>query len=810
MKPLRATIQTQIRSGGILLAGLLGVAGIEAGSTAAREANWKPATAPLDSPWTAKVDPVSPLPEHPRPDFRRDTWMTLNGLWDYALEPVEFEPIQGFINRKSMTRGSFPAEVEGKILVPFAIDSPLSGVMHVLRPRERLWYQRSFELPTTWRGRRVLLHFEASDWETSVYVNGEHIGQHRGGYDPFALDITKELNPGDNLLQVCVWDGTEQNCQPIGKQIMPEDRKGFRYQPTGGIWQTVWLEAVPETYLRAVKVTPWLSGATVVPEVEGSTRGLGFKVIARDGDRVVSMRDSRTMEEVSLEIPDAKLWTPDSPHLYSLDLQLLRDGRVVDQVESYLGIRTIERDKDGRILLNGKPAPLQFGPLDQGYWPDGILTPPHEDAIKFDLAYLKSIGCNMVRVHVTVHPQRWYYHADRLGLLVWQDFVCLPKYGQTVDKAASKNWQHESVEIINDFHNHPSIVNWVVFNEGWGQHNTAENTAWVALADPTRLVISASGWTDHGTGDILDVHDYAFYPAVPVTDGFGKSRALVFGELGGHNLLLEGHQWHPDQTQKPGPSLSRAGGRMNFNSVQDMAVKYPFYMRSLRHFANRCGYQGFVYTQITDVEHECNGWLTYDRRLSKLPIATFKKIHATLSRPIQYAPLFDDGDWLGAPVPATAEGPDPEPPGWTTIEAQPERFDPVSLPHSGGVMEPALGATESFGLRKAFTLDRQPSHALLEIRATHRDALDTPPPDLLDGHRGRARAAVPYLAYLDGQLLRRGSMSVERGQGQAVTFLELTDDELKSLALGKHLIAIELPAPLEVVGFDAKLWSYED
>jgi hypothetical protein len=249
---------------------------------------------------------------------------------------------------------------------------------------------------------------------------------------------------------------------------------------------------------------------------------------------------------------------------------------------------------------------------------------------------------------------------------------------------------------------------------------------------------------------------------------------------------------------------------MNFNSVQDLAVKYPFYMRGLRHFANRVGYQGFVYTQITDVEHECNGWLTYDRRLSKLPVATFKEIHQTLATPIQYAPLLDDGDWLGGPVPAAPTGADSTPHEWTAIEAQPEGFEAVSLPHSGGVMELALGATESFGLRKEFNLDRQPWRAVLEIRATHRDAHGTPPADVLDGNQARARAPVSYLAYLDGKLLRKGSMGVERGQGQAVTFLDLTDQELKSLGPGKHLIAVELPAPLEVVGLDAKLWSYED
>ena len=359
------------------------------------------------------------------------------------------------------------------------------------------------------------------------------------------------------MLSICVWDGTEQHCQPVGKQIMPENRQGFRYQPTGGIWQSVWLEAVPDQHIVGWSVTPSLDGFQF--QVQTSKLVDGTDLLIRTNSQVLSLPcDRQTELEGKMKITNPRLWTPDSPHLYDVELALVHDNVTLDQVSSYVGLRTVEKDASGRILLNGQPAPVQFGPLDQGYWPDGILTPPHEDAIKFDLQYLKSIGCNMVRVHIKVHPRRWYYHADRLGLMVWQDMVCTPKYGQTVDAAGADNWRREFHEIMKDFHNHPCIVNWIIFNEAWGQHATDENTQWVQQQDASRLVISASGWTDHGVGDILDVHNYKFYPSAPLLDGFGHNRALVFGELGGHNLLLEGKQWYPDQKNKPTLPLQRA------------------------------------------------------------------------------------------------------------------------------------------------------------------------------------------------------------------------------------------------------------
>jgi hypothetical protein len=775
-----------------------------------RAAEWHPAPAPLATPWTSLVDPQRPLPEHPRPDFQRNSWQSLNGLWDYALEPVAFQARQGFIAQASMTSGTPPADYAGKILVPFAIDAPLSGVMHVLRPQERLWYRRDLEVPAAWQGQRLLLHIEASDWETSVYVNGQRLGQHRGGYDPFQFDITEAIRSGKNTLHLCVWDGTEQNGQPLGKQIMPENKQGFRYQPTGGIWQSVWLEAVPATRIDSWKVVPRLDGFDFTARLSRPSRGNILRVSLPGQPPLGFPCGDSDLVSGSVPITNPKLWSPDSPHLYTLALELMRNGKVADSVASYVGLRTIARNPSGRFLLNGQPAPFMFGPLDQGYWPDGILTPPDDAAIRFDLEYLKSIGCNMVRVHIKTHPARWYYHADRLGLLVWQDMICTPKYGQTVDQTVAENWRREFREVIDDFHNHPSIILWIVFNEAWGQHDTKQNTAWAAAADPSRLITSASGWSDHGAGDVLDVHNYSTFPTAPVADGFGHHRALVFGEVGGHNLLLNGHLWVPNQPPlKPQP-LELADRRLNYASVDDMAAKYPFYFRNLRHFVARQGYQAIVYTQISDVEHECNGWLTYDRKISKLPAESFRRIHTSLSVPLHYRDLAGKGEWLGGPVaPTPTAATDPVAP-WAQPGTPLSEFKPVVLPHTGRPLSITTPAATAFGLRWTFTLAAKPAHAVLELRATHADSFAPPPTEKPDGVSAQVRATVSVVTYLDGRLHRRNRVSELVGQGEAVTFLELTEAEIATLTPGAHTLAIEIENPAATVTFDARLLTYTE
>ncbi|MEM0968684.1 MAG: sugar-binding domain-containing protein, partial [Verrucomicrobiota bacterium] len=694
--------------------------------------------------------------------------MPLNGLWNYQIETIEFEAIQGLVGELSMTEGAVPEQWDGKLLVPFAVDSPLSGVMHVLRPQERIWYQRTFELRDEMRGKRMLLHVEASDWETSVYVNGKKVGQHRGAYDPFTFDISEALKDGENQSAICAWDATEQQAQPLGKQIMPENRKGFRYQPTGGIWQSVWLEAVPHEYLSSATLRSDLTGLTVIPKVIGS--GV-VRVRVLDGDAVVG--EASGTGEIRVPVAEPELWSPQNPKLYDVELLLEKDGKAVDQVTSYAGFRTISRSDEGEILLNGTPV-VMYGPLDQGYWPDGILTPPCDEAIVFDLEYLKDIGCNMARVHIKVHPARWYYHADRLGLLVIQDMICMPKYGQTVTPEAAANWIREFQEMIDDFGNHPSIISWCVFNEAWGQHETIKQTAWAKDADPSRLILSASGWSDHGVGDILDVHNYNTYPTLPIEDKAG--RCITFGETGGHNITIDGHNWH-GQTggRKRSAPLTVSGSRMHFSDLENMDLKYNFYFRNLRHFVTRAHCRSFVYTQITDVEHECNGYMTYDREVSKLSKERFAEIHKQLYTPATYTTLTGT-DWERSDAPAP-EGKNPEP-DWDAVTGN---WKPMKLPVDSDKIIAANKKQGMLALRQKFTIKESLKRAVLEIRFKNGAYKTKPRPERLNGFQARSTVVTRVGVSLNGKVVRDHSMQVHAGHGECVSYLELTDEEVASL-----------------------------
>ncbi|MBM3311738.1 MAG: glycoside hydrolase family 2, partial [Candidatus Aminicenantes bacterium] len=499
---------------------------------------WAPAGEKIRTRWAEDVSPGRVWPEYPRPMLVRQDWKNLNGLWDYAITGKD---------------ASEPTSYDGRILVPFAVESSLSGVGRAVTPDQALWYKTSFDLPQDWKGRRVRLHFGAVDWDATVFVNGRRAGMHRGGYDPFTLDVSDLVLPGrPQSLVVRVWDPTDggNSAQPRGKQVLQPG--GIFYTAVTGIWQTVWLEPVPAAFLGGLETVPDVDrkAVMVTARVDGDAGGLEVLAEVRDGGKVVATKAGRPGEGLVLSLPEPRLWGPGHPFLYDLRV-ILRDsqGRAVDSVESYFGLRKISvgRDAEGfnRLFLNNEPL-FQIGPLDQGWWPDGLYTAPTDAALRYDLEQTRALGFNMLRKHVKVEPQRLYYWADRLGLLVWQDMPSSLYDRKKTDPealaAADRQWEAELKAMIDGLRNHPSIVMWVPFNEGWGQHETPRVAAWVKAYDPTRLVDNASGWTDEGAGDVRDIHSYPG-PAMPPLE---DRRAAVLGEFGGLGLPVKGHLWQEE------------------------------------------------------------------------------------------------------------------------------------------------------------------------------------------------------------------------------------------------------------------------
>lgn len=600
---------------------------------------WKIPNAPLLTKWSRDVSADNPLPAHPNPQFMREEWISLNGLWDYAVLPKSFE--------------NPPAQYEEKILVPFPIESALSGVMSSLQPDQRLWYKRSFFIPNEWRNKRVILHFQAVDWEANVWLNGRLLGVHRGGYDSFSFDITdylKSENPQE--LIVAVWDPTDSHWQMRGKQSLHPE--GCFYTACSGIWQMVWLEAVPETHIEELKIQTNFSSrkGKIVLEVSGRmppSHKARLKVRILDGGKIISTGEAiyevpapvrenlveflKAMSvwfplTIKMEINDVKLWSPEEPHLYDLLLELNdEEAKTTDKVRSYFGVREVSKGKDefGNVvfLLNGKPY-YMVGALDQGYWPDGIYTAPTDEALRYDIECAKRLGLNSVRKHVKIEPQRWYYWCDRLGLLVLQD---MPSGGQgdclsdkSISPEAESQWQTEAMSIIYQLRNHPSIVMWINFNEGWGQFDTIKNAKWVKELDSSRLVDEASGFAWHGGGDAIDSHG-----GHPPKD---PQRISITSEDGGWGALAEGHCWNPSRawayvTYEPETFKPVAGNNPPLPPLTDKAKEWltqwigRFYQRFWQH-KNEDGRSGYFYTQLTDVETECNGLLSYDRALFKV------------------------------------------------------------------------------------------------------------------------------------------------------------------------------------------------
>lgn len=564
---------------------------------------WEPQGNKIKTKWAEQVDPNKTLPEYPRPIMEREKWKNLNGLWDYAIQPVG---------------KTAPLKYDGKILVPFAVESSLSGVMKEVGSANELWYETTFSIDSDWKNKDILLHFGAVDWKAEVWVNDIKIGVHTGGFSPFNFNVTPFLNTKLNTLKVKVWDPSNDGPQPRGKQV--KNPEGIWYTPVTGIWQTVWLEPVSKKHIEKLKSTPNIDNntITILSEVEGTDRGDIIEVTVYDGNTVITSSKSVAGQSVDIVLNNPKLWSPDSPFLYDVTVKLISGGKVQDEVKSYFAMRKIssKRDEDGivRMQLNNKDC-FQFGPLDQGWWPDGLYTAPTDDALKYDIVRTKELGFNMIRKHVKVEPQRWYTHCDRLGILVWQDMPSgenapvwqMHNYfeGTELKRTAESEeyYRKEWKEIMDNLYSYPCIVVWVPFNEAWGQFKTVEITEWTKKYDPSRLVNSASGGNHFQTGDILDIHHYP-QPNLLLYDA---RRVTVLGEYGGIGLPVEGHLWQTDKNW----------GYTQFKNKNETTAKYIEYTDLLKKLA-KSGFSGAVYTQTTDVEGEVNGFMTYDRKVDKM------------------------------------------------------------------------------------------------------------------------------------------------------------------------------------------------
>ena len=569
---------------------------------------WSPAGDNIKTPWAEQLNPGNVHAEYPRPRMIRAEWQSLNGLWDYSITPAQ----------------AVSSELsDGTILVPFCIESSLSGVGRTLAADEALWYHKSFLIPRNWKGKQVLLHFGAVDWKAEVSLNGHALGTHTGGYTSFSFDITPYLKKGKQDLVVKVLDATDNNFQPRGKQVSRPG--GIWYTAVSGIWQSVWMEPVAQAYLSDYDCVADIDAGTLTLTAYAENAGgndLISATISGDGrERTVELKSG-----VAAVIPmeDARLWSDTDPFLYDLRLTLKQDGKEVDEIQGYTAMRKISVMEDGeghrRLALNNQPL-FQYGPLDQGWWPDGLYTAPSDEAMRYDIDLTRAFGFNMIRKHIKVEPATWYRACDEMGMLVWQDMPCYAdnRMNHWADKDGDfdkgtdwpatpeikANYYKEWTEIINQLKNYPCIVVWVPFNEAWGQFDTKDMARFTKAKDPTRLVNYASGgnWESGCPGDILDSHHYP-YPKLHVTEA---DKVNVLGEYGGIGMPVEGHVWQID----------RKWGYVSLEDSKAVTDKYVEYARQLEELV-KTGCAAAVYTQTTDVEGEVNGLVTYDRKVVKL------------------------------------------------------------------------------------------------------------------------------------------------------------------------------------------------
>ena len=579
-------------------------------------AQYAPAGDSLKTRWASEVTPENVLQEYPRPQMVRDNWLNLNGLWDYSIRP----------------KGQLVDKYDGKILVPFCVESSLSGVQKYVGKDNELWYQREFEVPSNWKGKRILLHFGAVDWKCDVWVNDIKVGSHTGGYTPFSMDVTQALKKKGNKLMVRVWDPTDNGEQPCGKQhVKPH---GIWYTPVTGIWQTVWLEPVNDNHIVDLKIVPDIDNhkVTIKPNISNTSNDVTVEVVVYENKKSVASAKSINGEDVEVAMPEnARLWSPDDVFLYDMKVTLYQGNTVVDKVKSYFAMRKFSTGKDEngivRLMLNNEPI-FMFGPLDQGWWCDGLYTAPCDEALAYDVQKTKDFGFNMIRKHVKVEPARWYYHCDRLGVIVWQD---MPSGGRGpgwvtdryFDGALSRRtpeseatYKKEWKEIIDYLYSVPSIGVWVPFNESWGQFKTPEIVEWTKSYDPSRLVNPASGGNHYPVGDILDIHNYPD----PDMYFYDASRANVLGEYGGIGRKIEGHTWVPEQ----------GWGYVEYDTEEKVTDTYVEYANKLLNLIPR-GFSAAVYTQTTDCEVELNGLMTYDREVVKLNEERIREINLKIS-----------------------------------------------------------------------------------------------------------------------------------------------------------------------------------
>lgn len=695
---------------------------------------WSPKGDKIKTRWAAEVTPQNAWQAYPRPQLQRADWQNLNGLWNYEVTGMDAK-------KGGVTYG-------GEILVPFAIESSLSGVQQPFAPTDKLWYRRTFAVDPSWKGRQVILHFGAVDYQCSVWINNKLAGTHTGGNNPFSFDITRYLKgSGNQTLEVSVTDPTDSESVTRGKQQL--NQQGIWYTPVSGIWQTVWLEPVGAASIARVLPQADIRKQTVSLKLDltGSNGRETVKVKVLDGEKVIATAEQAVTADVRLHVPGAVLWSPETPHLYGLEISLVKNNREVDHVKSYFAMREVSHKPDEmgyqRICLNGDPI-FQYGTLDQGWWPDGLLTPPSPEAMLWDMVQLKQMGFNTIRKHIKVEPALYYYYADSLGLMMWQDmpsgFATARKDKEHIRWTDAADWDApapvakqflaELDEMIDDLRFFPCITTWVVFNEGWGQHNTREIVTRVMDKDPSRLVNGVTGWTDRGVGHMYDVHNYpATAMMLPSLTG---GRISVLGEFGGLGLPLESHLWNPQM---------RNWGYKNIEGGLDLMNDYGRLMFDLQTLIAQ-GLSAAIYTQTTDVEGEVNGLITYDRETVKMPEELLHILHSQLYKvkPVRPVNLIPDAR-EGTPQPREI-----------TIDGVAQR---VTAPYE-------IKGEKTVYARQAFTADKPYANLSLYLNVRGKTTVRLNGVTILDIADSRlTRSYNQYNISSYSNLLRQGANTLE-------------------------------------------------